>query len=347
MPHDRQARGADGPDAASKDAHGARHGAAAAPQQVGAPPGVQAVRTLQRQAGNRATARLLGGGGGGDGGAMPPGGRGRASSALLQRTLAVKDPEGAEYKSVDEPGFVSEAHLAIKDNASAIEAKDFMDFPGVYGNYLENYGIFESYLKRLADSPKDHGTFDLAKAGDVIDLYFRLRTLVLEDVGGEDASDEAPLDADFTPANILFASIDSGKVGSIYFPVGRIRLVHPSRPEISKHTGIQRFSISEDDYQKYDRDYKAAKARNQGSTVGLDYVRALPSCKDAVPGAGGRLIEFWNGGRHPSRGGPQPFSWALTQKQLNIIVRAAGKHSNTKLKEAMAADRLLAQIPLA
>ena len=345
MPLERQARGTDGADAASKDARGGRHGAANTPQQVAAAPGVQAVRTLQRQAGNRATARLLGGGGGA--GAAPPNGPGRASSALLQRTLAVKDPEGVEYKSIDEPGFVSEAFYAIKENASAIEAKDFMDFPGVYGNYLENSGIFEAFLKKLADSPKDHGTFDLTKVGDVIDLYFRLRTLVLEDVGGEDETDEAPLDADFTPANILFASMDGGKVGSIYFPVGRIRLIHDNRPEISKHTGIQRFSISEDDYQKYARDYKAAKARGEGSTVGLDYVRALPSCKDAVPGAGGRLIEFWNGGRHPSRGGPQPFNWALSQKQMNIILRAVARHSNTRLREAMAADRLLAQIPLA
>jgi len=75
------------------------------------------------------------------------------------------------------------------------------------------------------------------------------------------------------------------------------------------------------------------------------YVESLPSTKPAAVGGGGRLFEFWTGGSHPSRGGPEAFTYNLNQSQLNVLVSAALTGDNGALKTAMAGERLLAKIP--
>src|SRR5690606_15667681 len=114
------------------------------------------------------------------------------------------------------------------------------------------------------------------------------------------------VDGNFTPDKILFASMDGGAVGSIYFPAGRIRLIHPKGPEISTHGEIQRFTISNADYHAH---------WHGPPKLTVVTVQRLASCKPAVADQGERLVEFWPGGRHPSRGGPKAFNFTLTQKQ--------------------------------
>ena len=258
-----------------------------------------------------------------------------ASRLLLQRTFTVKDAQGTAF--ADFGDVLSETRMAFAEHLSAVEAADDMDFPGVWGNYLENKGVFDHYVKVFYDSGGNYGEFDLGKAGDVVRLYFLLKKWVMRDVAAKGSGpDEAPLHPDFTPGNILFASMDSGKVGSIYFTIGRLRLVHGSGPEVAITPGVERFTISDADYQKYWKKY--------GSRENIE---RFPSCKPAAVGSGEKLVEFWPGKRHPSRGAPMPFTYTLTQAQLNIIFRACLSHDNGVLKAAMARDQGLAQIPLA
>lgn len=338
--------------------------------QASLPLDAHAVRALQRQVGNRATARLVTATRGAapvdegagetpartDGGAhRSPIGRAQAPRGSAQRLLTVKDPEGQEYR-IDEPGVATEAYMALSEHESEISKKDFLDFPGVYGNDLENPGVFRHYLQRLFESGVDHGTFDLGKAEDAVRLYLALKPLVMGDLaaGEEEPSppeaeedvgaDEAPVNPAFTPANILFASVSGGKVGSIYFPAGRIRLTHDSEPEVDEHAGIERYTISAVDLNTFSGKW----GRNEFDSWAAVYqwITTLPSSQQAVAGNGEILFELWPGGLHPSRGGPQPFNYNLTQRQLNIIYRAALQKDNDVLRQAMAGDQLLSTIPL-
>ena len=311
-----------------------------------APRTVQGMRSLQARVGNRAAARLVASRPPAEAGAedldrieiaRSPVFRRQLSSSIacgeagVQRAFTAKDAEGTEYTEVDD--LVTESRLAVNEHLSAIETADPDDFNGVYGNYLENAGVFDHYLRTFYDSGGNYGQFDLASAGDVVKLYFYLKKWVMRDAAGS-GEDEAPIHPDFTPDQILFASISGGKVGSIYFPMGRIRLVHGGGPEVAICPGVVRYTISDQDYQAYWKTHGSASRITQ-----------LRSCKPAKAGEGERLVEFWPGKRHPSRGGPMPFTYSLTQTQLNIIYRAAMTHSNSKFKEAMAADPGLAQIP--
>ena len=311
-----------------------------------APRTAQGMRSLQARVGNRAAARLVASRSPAEAGAedldrieiaRSPVLRRQLSSSIargeagVQRAFTAKDAEGNEYTEVDD--LVTESRLAVNEHLSAIETADPDDFNGVYGNYLENAGVFDHYLRTFYDSGGNYGQFDLASAGDVVKLYFYLKKWVMRDAAGS-GEDEAPIHPDFTPDQILFASISGGKVGSIYFPMGRIRLVHGGGPEVAICPGVVRYTISDQDYQAYWKTHGSASRITQ-----------LRSCRPAKAGEGERLVEFWPGKRHPSRGGPMPFTYSLTQTQLNIIYRAAMTHSNSKFKEAMAADPGLAQIP--
>ncbi len=311
-----------------------------------APRSPGALRSLQARAGNRAAARLLVS-------RVPEAGaadldrpeiarsprlRREVSSSIgrseagAQRTFTAKDAEGNAYAELDD--LVSETRLAVREHLSAIEAADPDDFNGVYGNFLENVGVFDHYLRTFYDSGGNYGEFDLASAGDVVKLYFYLKKWVMRDVAGS-GEDEAPIHPDFTPDQILFASISGGKVGSIYFPMGRIRLVHGSGPEVAICPGVVRYTISNQDYEDHWQTHGSARR-----------ITELDSCRPARAGEGERLVEFWPGKRHPSRGGPMRFTYTLTQAQMNIIYREAMTHSNSRLKRAMAADTGLSQIPL-
>jgi hypothetical protein len=154
-----------------------------------------------------------------------------------------------------------------------------------------------------------------------------------------------PVDPRFSVANLLYASMSSGRYGSVYFNQGRIRLAHGSAPDISLHlTGIERYTISNADYLLY-------KAWKPGHTFTQKYayVTVLPSCQLAAVGAAGHLFEFFgpNGvdGNHPSRGGPIAFP-PITQNQLNIIYNAANENNDNRLRLAMATDPVLAAIPM-
>lgn len=290
-----------------------------------APSSPAALRALQRSAGNRAVARLLG----------PRAGTTPAHPAV-QRAFTAVDAEGVVYDQIKD--LVFETRLAFSDHLDAIEASDPDDFNGVYGNYLENGGVFESYLTRFFNAGGNFGQFNLASARDVVEIYHHLKDLVMVDIGGEAGADEAPLDPAFTPGTLVFCSMDGGAVGSIYFNTGRIRLVHGSQPEISTHANLVRYTISNADYLAY---WKGPPKLNRNTVLNLGSVQV------AAPGQGERLVEFYQGGRHPSRGAPAAFNYRLTQRQINIIYRAALQRNNGVLRNAMAADRLLSQIPLA
>lgn len=153
----------------------------------------------------------------------------------------------------------------------------------------------------------------------------------------------------FTPGNLVFASLnESGKVGSIYFNQGRIRLTHSKGPATSIHNIIERYTISEADYQAY----KKMKRVNPGMTLEQKYefVARMASRKVAEIGDQGRLFEFFGPygiqGNHPSRGAPVAFNYPLGQEQINLLYMAAQHNNNAVLKEAMASDPLLRAIPV-
>jgi|GEM_PF-3427478 len=147
----------------------------------------------------------------------------------------------------------------------------------------------------------------------------------------------------FTLGDILFASMAGGNVGSIYFTNGRIRLTHGNNPQVSVHVGITRHTISNPDYGQY-RTW-LINGRPGGGTK-ANYIRGLPSFALAVAGVGERLVEFWPGHQHISRGGPVAFNYGLTQTQLNIIGNAANTGSNATLRAWMGAIPALAAIPI-
>jgi len=147
----------------------------------------------------------------------------------------------------------------------------------------------------------------------------------------------------FTLGNILFASVAGGNVGSIYFTNGRIRLTHGNQPQVSVHVGITRHTISNPDYGQYKTWLSNGRPGGGGRSA---YIRGLRSFAPAVAGAGDRLVEFWPGHHHISRGGPVAFNYVLTQAQLNIICNVARLNDNNKLRAWMGAIPALAAIPI-
>jgi len=147
----------------------------------------------------------------------------------------------------------------------------------------------------------------------------------------------------FTINSIQFASVAGGRVGSIYFTNGRIRLTHNHNPEVSVHAGITRYTINAHDYGQYKQWLAGGRI---GGGTSENYIRNLPSFAPAVVGGGGRLIEFWPGHKHISRGGPMAFNYNLTQVQLNIICNVANLRNNAKLRAWMRAIPGLAVIPI-
>jgi hypothetical protein len=295
-----------------------------------------AVLALQRRVGNRATRRIehddrsSSSLGSPEADPQSQTNAQRSPAPTVQRAFTVTDLDGTDPTELDE--IAIETRMAFREHLDAIEAADPDDFNGVWGNYLENPGIFDAYLRKFYESGGQYGHADLRRAAVVVALYHHLKKWVMVDVKGAPEGDEKPIHPDFTPSQILYASIAGGKVGSIYFPTGRIRLVHKHGPEVSVNPGVQRFTISDRHYEKYWEKY--------GS------LRRIRSCRDAVAGAGERLVEFWPGKRHVSRGGPQAFNYVLTQAQVNIMYRAAMTHNNGTLRIAMAADAGLSQIPM-
>lgn len=111
---------------------------------------------------------------------------------------------------------------------------------------------------------------------------------------------------------VLFASVQDGKIGSIYFEDGRIRLVHTAGPAIEvldKGINVTRYSISEANRKKVDAAIKKKSEELTKEDVSIaDYCKAL---KDVIedkpymvqPGPNTYLYEIYsNGATHPSRG---------------------------------------------
>lgn len=115
-----------------------------------------------------------------------------AGGPAVQRLLAVRDPEGALYADLTDPGFFTEAHIALREHEALLDACDRMDFPGVWGNYLENYGLFRHYLTKAYNGSKNHGVFDLREDIDVVRLYHLLKDAVLGDLGARDNAQDFP-----------------------------------------------------------------------------------------------------------------------------------------------------------
>jgi hypothetical protein len=151
--------------------------------------------------------------------------------------------------------------------------------------------------------------------------------------------------APLRPDQIAFVSMFDGRVGSIYFPNDtRIRLIHKNGPNVDHHPGVERYSLSNEQYDKYAEWVKKKYRRKQERRK---YVRDKMKVKVATAESGGdvlveffRLAEGW--GVHVSRGGPAPFPGPfLEQEQLNIIYNAAVTNSTDMLRRAMQSDDAL------
>jgi hypothetical protein len=211
---------------------------------------------------------------------------------------------------------------------------------------------------------------DLASPGDILALQrtvgnpavTRLLVQPQQVVVQRDPKDyENPVTpAKFKAENIVFASAEGGKVGSIYFKQERIRLKHRNGPEIGKtHDGIERYTLPENKY-SYWLGTKIFGKKKKGEkrkviAPGAAGVKELEFEKrkaflnghgeEAKVGGTGRLIENWRGGTHPSRGTPVQF--AVSQRGINIIYNLIDqKADNNKLGEEMAKDDELKKIKM-
>lgn len=108
--------------------------------------------------------------------------------------------------------------------------------------------------------------------------------------------------------NALFVSKnDEGKIGSIYFNKGRIRLIHPDGPKISLHKNMKRYVI-EGDFSRFFKMFN--KIKHHLTLSNIDGLIAGWSAKGVNPQIleNGRLFEvfFENNGKcrsyHKSRG---------------------------------------------
>jgi hypothetical protein len=159
---------------------------------------------------------------------------------------------------------------------------------------------------------------------------------------------DGPRVAGFTPNNIVFISSNSGGVGSIYFPTGRIRLEHGGGPEISQHQNIQRFAVSDDGMRRY---YQLRKAK---VPIGTRYTTLLSEgflTTAAGPGVAGTILEFMGippTTAHPSGGTPANINTVIagiTQDQVNILCAGAESRNNAVLRQYMDTDPGLRAIP--
>ena len=158
----------------------------------------------------------------------------------------------------------------------------------------------------------------------------------------------------FTLPNIMYVTLSAGKIGSIYFGGGRVRLTHNDGPVVSYSPGINRFTISNDDYNLVMAQQPMGNLlfdRTPGDNVAVHaYVQRRGSFAVAAAGQGDRLVEFRGangiGGWHFSRGGPKAFNYGLTQIDLNIIGNVAQLRNNATLRAWMRAVARLAAVPI-
>jgi hypothetical protein len=143
-----------------------------------------------------------------------------------------------------------------------------------------------------------------------------------------------PYDPDLTPETLEFASGTTGASmpGSLYFKSGRVRLVHPKGPKISKHKRISRYSLSARGL----RNLEKYKKRNWNSEQIYERLKKHRNLHRIALDNGERLVEFFvdargKARRHVSRGGPIPAP-ALNQVQINLITQAANSRSNKLMR---------------
>ena len=140
--------------------------------------------------------------------------------------------------------------------------------------------------------------------------------------------------------DIEFASVSNGKIGSIYFPNGRIRLIHRRGPGIYKHENVKRFTISNDHLEEM----------RKNSIKSISYLEKCPSFKKAEAGSGEKLLEFFENKQTPhiSRGGPKVFKiQGFNQESLNLLCNAADLNRNEILQMVLKSDPVLCKIPVA
>lgn len=139
---------------------------------------------------------------------------------------------------------------------------------------------------------------------------------------------DTPLHPDFTPNNLLFASSSTGiftVYGSLYFDSGRrIRLCHKHKPKISaRKNNMRRYCVKKSGRHYY-------KTNKDIVPDVEDDLKRMGALTPANAGVKGTLLEFWDGGRHLSRG--RPIAVALTQRQLNFLCIAAVMQKNHLMK---------------
>jgi len=169
----------------------------------------------------------------------------------------------------------------------------------------------------------------------------------------------------------------NGNVGSIYFPTGRIRLLHQDGPTISAEDGkISRVTVSTADLDEAkrklalwteqqvkngvldaDADNRSFQQKQLREKAFHELVMSSKSVTEsAQPGQGERLYEFgeFSNGQfwtHPSRGGPKQFTYQMNQFALNMLYNAAAivdlpAQENRQFADIMAALPELNNIPM-
>jgi|GEM_PF-3242017 len=149
---------------------------------------------------------------------------------------------------------------------------------------------------------------------------------------------DVPYDADLTSGTLEFASktTEDSTPGSLYFRSGRIRLHHRKGPKISKHEGIHRYPLSEEDFKnvKNSNEYRQRKwnaiedrLKNDGNPHSITLNK------------GKRFIEFFEDkdGKtklHRSRG-KMIKAPPLNQVQINLIAGVVDLFSNTEMRNEM------------
>jgi len=127
----------------------------------------------------------------------------------------------------------------------------------------------------------------------------------------------------FDQTDVLFASVDGGNVGSIYFTNGRIRLTHEDGPAIEPYPGqIARYAITNPVTAQEVLEGKSAYDQwlNKADRTFAERVIFLNGMQGVVPApAKGTLFEiFDNGQDHISRGTPQVVNFGF-DAQLQIM----------------------------
>ncbi|MYM39749.1 hypothetical protein [Duganella qianjiadongensis] len=144
-----------------------------------------------------------------------------------------------------------------------------------------------------------------------------------------------PVDSKFTPEEIQYVTETDGKIGSIYFAQGRIRLAHRDGPEVEilpPKSG--RYTISKYDFGKFRKWYKKQREKQRdldNPQITQFFKTKCSSLKPAAIG-GPQLLEIKGPdgiyGVHPSRGGPKKFGLELDQIDINILCNAARTKDN-------------------